>query len=69
MTPRITHITSTLALRSHTSMQTGVIMLLTECNSGTIQTLMFGDNVTIELQNVTATSDISGTSVSWNIPR
>ena len=39
VTPRITYITWTLALRSHTSGPTGVIMSLNEWSSGTIQTL------------------------------
>jgi hypothetical protein len=64
ITPRITHFTSTLAQRSQTSGSTDVIISLMEFNSGTIQTLPFGDNITIVVQNITTTYGIS-----WNIPR
>jgi len=39
-------------------------MSLSECNSGTIQKSQFGVNTRIELKNVTAASDNTGTLVS-----
>jgi hypothetical protein len=42
---------------------------LTEYNNGTIQNFPFGVNTTIELKNITATSDSTGTPVSRNTPR
>ena len=40
---------------------------LTESSSGTVQKLPFGVNTTIELKNITATSDSNGMLVSLNI--
>jgi len=39
-------------------------MSLTDCNSGTARKLPFGVNTGIEVQNMTTTSDITGTLVS-----
>jgi len=41
-----------------------VIMLLTECNNDTAQKLPLEVNTTIGLQNMTATSDDTGTLLS-----
>ena len=38
-------------------------ILLTECNSGAIQKLLFGTNTMIELNNITATYDNTSTLV------
>jgi hypothetical protein len=43
-------------------------MLLTECGSGTTLNCPLWVNTTIELKNVTITSDNEGTLVSWHIP-
>jgi len=37
---------------------------LTECNSGTTQNCPFGFNTSIDLENTTTTSDITGIIVS-----
>jgi len=51
----------TTLIRNHIS--------VTECISGKTQKLPFRISTTIELQNITTTSSITSTLVSWNIPR
>jgi hypothetical protein len=40
----------------------------TECNSGKTQKLPLGDNDMTGLQNITTTSDNTGTLVNLNVP-
>ena len=40
------------------------ILSITECNSGTIQKLLFGVNTTAKLKNVTPTTRNKSTTVS-----